>query len=66
MTPQDVITIFERLNVEGRATVDLDHTCAGFAGWLAEARGRLSEDEIALLTSVGATLWREGFGRRHK
>lgn len=34
MTPQDVITIFERLNVEGRATVDLDHTCAGSPdGW---------------------------------
>ncbi|MDN7476164.1 hypothetical protein QZM71_14995 [Burkholderia multivorans] len=66
MTPQDVITIFERLNVEGRATVDLDHACAGFAGWLAGSWDHLNEDEIALLTSVGATLWREGFGRRQK
>ncbi|WP_269501072.1 hypothetical protein [Burkholderia sp. IMCC1007] len=66
MTPSDVITIFERLNIEGRATVDLGHTCAGFAGWLAGAWNRLSDDEIALLTSVGATLWREGFERRQK
>ncbi len=29
MTPHDVITIFERLNAEGRAAVDLDHACAG-------------------------------------
>lgn len=64
MTPFDVITIFERLNVEGRANVPLDETVAGFAGWLAESWGRLDEDEIALLTSVGATLWREGFARR--
>ncbi|MBR7900763.1 hypothetical protein [Burkholderia multivorans] len=66
MTPQDVITIFERLNVEGRATVGLGHACAGFAGWLAGVWDNLSDDEIALLTSVGATLWREGFGRRQK
>jgi len=64
MTPEDVITIFERLNVEGRATVELDYACAGFAGWLAGAWDRLGEEEIALLTSVGATLWREGFARR--
>lgn len=66
MTSGDVITIFERLNAEGRAVVDLDETCAGFAGWLAEAWDRLGDDEIALLTSVGATLWREGFERRQK
>lgn len=32
-----MITIFERLNVEGRATVPLDETTAAFAGWLAQA-----------------------------
>jgi len=46
MTPDDVITIFEKLNLEGRATVDLDHACAGFAGWLARARDRLDEEEL--------------------
>lgn len=66
MTPDDVITIFERLNLEGRADIPLDDATAGFAGWLAEAWPRLSDDDIALLTSVGATLWREGFARRRK
>ncbi|MFM0226123.1 hypothetical protein [Paraburkholderia dipogonis] len=65
MTPDDVITIFERLNVEGRADIPLDKACAGFAGWLAEARPRLTDDDFALLTSVGATIWREGFTRRY-
>ncbi|UTV58906.1 hypothetical protein [Burkholderia arboris] len=65
MKPHDVMTIFERMNAEGKAAADLDHACAGFAGWLAEAWGRLSEDEIALLTSIGATLYREGYARRY-
>ncbi|WP_186113903.1 hypothetical protein [Burkholderia gladioli] len=66
MSPEDVLTIFERLNAEGRATVDLEYTCAGFAGWLASAWGRLGDEDIAILTSVGATLWREGFEARNK
>jgi hypothetical protein len=41
MAPGDVIAMFEQLNLEGRATVDLDHACAGFAGWLAGAWDRL-------------------------
>jgi hypothetical protein len=66
MAPADVIAIFEQLNLEGRATVDLDHACAGFAGWLAGTCDRLDEEEIALLTSIGATLWREGhYSRRY-
>ena len=66
MTQDDVIAIFERLNAEGRATADLSLICAGFAGWLAQAWDRLDEHEIALLTSVGGTLWREGFARQEK
>ncbi|WP_186200627.1 hypothetical protein [Burkholderia gladioli] len=66
MSPEDVLTIFERLNVEGRATVDLEYTCAGFAGWLASAWDCLDDEDIAILTSVGATLWREGFEARNK
>lgn len=66
MTADDVITIFERLNVEGCADVPLDEACAGFAGWLAENWGRFEGDDLALLTSLGATLWREGFGQRQK
>lgn len=66
MTPEDVITIFERLNVEGRSDVSLDETCAGFAGWLAVNWETFEGDDLALLTSVGATLWREGFAQRRK
>lgn len=66
MTADDVIGIFERLNVEGRAGASLDETCAGFAGWLADSWSSLTPVEISLLTSVGATLWREGFERRQK
>ncbi|WP_425518255.1 hypothetical protein [Paraburkholderia edwinii] len=64
VTPTDVTAVFEQLNLEGRATVDLDHACAGLAAWLAGAWDRLGEEEIALLTSVGATLWREGHYKR--
>lgn len=64
MTPEDAITIYERLNVERRAAVGLDHACAGFAGSLASAWDRLDGDDITLLTSVGATLWRDGFAKR--
>lgn len=64
MSPEDVITIFERLHAEGRATVDLEQSCAGLAGWLSDHWNELDDDSIALLTSVGATLWREGFERR--
>ncbi|NHV26865.1 hypothetical protein [Burkholderia sp. D-99] len=65
MAPHDVMTIFERVNADGKAAIDLDHACAEFAGWLAEAWSRLSEDEIALLTSIGASLYREGYARRY-
>ncbi len=66
MTPDDVITVFERLNAEGRADFSLDDTCAAFAGWLAGGWERLPAQEIALLTAVGAVLWREGFALRRK
>jgi hypothetical protein len=64
MNAFDVITIFERLNVEGRADVPIDEAVAGFAGWLAANWDRFEGDDLALLTSVGATLWREGFAQR--
>ncbi|CAB3689786.1 hypothetical protein LMG22037_02918 [Paraburkholderia phenoliruptrix] len=66
MTADDVITVFEQMNAEGRADYSLDDTCAGFAGWLAEAWERLPAQDIALLTAVGAVLWREGFALRQK
>jgi hypothetical protein len=66
MTPMDVLTVFERLNLEGRADIPIDDACAGFAGWLASNWERLHGDDLAVLTSVGATLWREGFALRQK
>lgn len=66
MEADDVITVFERLNAEGRADFSIDDACAGFAGWLAGAWGRLPAQDIALLTAVGSVLWREGYALRRK
>jgi hypothetical protein len=66
MTPDDVIAVFERLNVEGRADIPIDEACAGLAGWLAKNWASFEGDDLALLTSVGGTLWREGFAQRQK
>lgn len=66
MNAADVITLFERLNTEGRADMTIDDTCAGFAGWLAGAWDRLPAQDIALLTAVGSVLWRDGFALRQK
>lgn len=63
MTPEDMLTMFERLNVEER-TVPLDDAIAGFAGWLAEQWDRLDEEDVATLTSVGAALFKEGLTKR--
>ena len=46
-------------------TYALSQLC-GFAGWLAENWERFEGDDLAVLTSVGATLWREGFAQRQK
>ncbi|WP_250865643.1 hypothetical protein [Caballeronia sp. INSB1] len=64
MTPEDVVGIFEKLNLEGRADIPLDDACAGMAGWLAGAWPRLEDEDVQLLTTIGAVLWREGFAQR--
>ena len=66
MTPEMVIEVFEKLNVEGRADWSIDDTCAGLAGWLSGAWDRLKDDDLAVLTAVGAVLWREGLALRQK
>lgn len=63
MTPEDVLTIFERLNVEER-TVPLDEAIAGFAGWLAGRWDQMEGDDMATLTSIGAALYKEGLTKR--
>ncbi len=65
MTQNEVFAVFERLNREGHASIDLDHACAEFAKWLAGVWDGLGERDVALLSSVGATLWREGYARRY-
>jgi hypothetical protein len=66
MTPEEVITVFERMNAEGRADFSLDDTCAAFSEWLAGVWDGLPAQDIALLTAVGGVLWREGFALRRK
>ena len=65
MTPDDVMKIFEQVNREGRAAIDLNHACADFAEWLSGAWDSLGERDIALLGVVGAALWRDGYARRY-
>lgn len=64
MRADQVIALFEKLNEEGRETADMDLTCAGFACWLGNVWNDLRADDIAILTAVGAVLWREGFKGR--
>ncbi len=64
MTPEKVIAMFEWQYLAGKAPPDVEYACAGFAGWLAAAWENLDGDEKALLMSVGAALWRDGYDRR--
>ncbi|MBB3262271.1 hypothetical protein F4827_007092 [Paraburkholderia bannensis] len=65
MPPDDVMKIFEQVNREGRAAIDLNHACTDFAEWLAGAWDSFGERDIALLGVVGAALWRDGYARRY-
>jgi hypothetical protein len=64
MTPEKVLSMFERQYLEGKAPLDLDETCASFAGWLAATWEQLDAEHRALLLTVGAALWREGYDVR--
>ncbi len=64
MTPEKVISMFERQYLEGKAPLDVEYVCAGFAEWLSSAWEYLDGEEKVLLMSVGAALWREGYNRR--
>ncbi|WP_087046575.1 hypothetical protein [Caballeronia ptereochthonis] len=58
-TPEDVIAVFEQINIEGKDFTRLEDACAGFAQWLAVEWEGLRDEEVRLLMAVGATLWRE-------
>ena len=64
MTPEKVLSMFERQYLEGKAPADLETTCASFASWLAVAWDLLDGDQKTLLLTVGAALWREGYNLR--
>jgi hypothetical protein len=64
MTPEKVISMFERQYLDGKAPLDVEYVCGGFAEWLSSAWEYLDGEEKVLLMSVGSALWREGYNRR--
>ncbi|KFX61170.1 hypothetical protein [Paraburkholderia fungorum] len=61
MTPEKVLSMFERQYLQGKAPVDLETTCASFATWLAAMWEQLGDEQKTMLLTVGAVLWREGY-----
>ena len=50
--------MFERQYLEGKAPLDVEYVCGGFAEWLSSAWEYLDGEEKVLLMSVGSALWR--------
>jgi hypothetical protein len=44
--------------------LDLDDAIAQLAGWLDLASDHLADDDVTVLTGIGAVLYREGLRRR--
>ncbi|VVE59276.1 hypothetical protein [Pandoraea sputorum] len=63
MEPEDVLKVFERLCADNLA-LDLDDALIEFTSWLTERWADLNEEEIAILSAVGATLFKQGLKRR--
>lgn len=53
----------ELLDMQGSAS-DLDDALAQLAAWMDLAADHLSEDDAAVLISIGGMLYREGLRRR--
>lgn len=53
----------ELLDAQG-SHKDLDDAIAHLAAWMELAVTRLSEDDLAVLNEIGATLYREGLRKR--
>lgn len=58
MKADDVLKVFERLCADDLA-LEPDDAVIEFTSWLAERWADLDDEEIAVLTSVGATLFRQ-------
>ncbi|TXG99962.1 MAG: hypothetical protein E6R08_00585 [Nevskiaceae bacterium] len=56
-------TCAELLDTQG-SLARLDDAIADLAAWMELAAGRLSEDDLVVLTSIGANLYREGLRLR--
>ncbi|MFM0369563.1 hypothetical protein [Paraburkholderia aspalathi] len=64
MTPEKVLSMFERQYLEGKTPVDLETLCASFATWLATTWDQHDGEQKTLLLTIGAALWREGYNLR--
>ena len=64
MTPEKVLSMFERQYLEGKTPVDLETLCASFATWLATTWEQHDGEQKTLLLATGAALWREGYNLR--
>ncbi|CAG9183843.1 hypothetical protein [Cupriavidus pinatubonensis] len=62
MDPDDVIRDFERLALDDTTELEVDDAIAGLAVLLADPA--IGAKERALLTQVGATLYRLGLNQR--
>ncbi|CAG2159276.1 hypothetical protein AU476_23135 [Cupriavidus sp. UYMSc13B] len=62
MDPDDVLREFERLALDEKIELDVDDAIAGLAVLLADPA--VQGKERALLTEVGATLYRLGLNER--
>ena len=65
--PHPLIDLFAQraalLDLQG-SSQGLDDAIAELAAWMDLARGRLSEDDMAVLGEIGGLLYREGQRRR--
>jgi len=55
----------ELLDLQG-SPAGLDDAIAELAAWMALAERHLSEDDLVVLTTIGATLYREGLRNRRR
>lgn len=54
----------ELLDVQS-SSAGLDEAIAQLAAWMDLVSDRLTEDDVVVLTEIGATLYREGLRKRH-
>jgi hypothetical protein len=53
----------ELLDMQG-SSAGLDEAIAQLAAWMDLASDRLTEDDVVVLTEIGATLYRDGLRKR--